>query len=154
MPTKAIAGVGTLFRRWTGTAWETVAEITNITGPSMSRETIDVTSLDTTGGFREFIPSFKDPGTVNLTMNFTQDGILAMNTDFNSALPTWYEIVLPDDSDGSSLSASKPTAILFKGLVQELPLTIPTDAQVTMDVVIKVTGSVSIHLGATTGTPV
>ena len=72
MASNATAGVGTLFRRWSGTAWVNIAEVNSITGPSMSRETIDVTSLDSTGGYREFIASFKDPGTISLNMNFTR----------------------------------------------------------------------------------
>jgi len=53
MASKAIAGVGTKFKRWNGSAWVDIAEINSITGPSMSRDTIDVTSLDSTGGYRE-----------------------------------------------------------------------------------------------------
>ena len=68
----AKAGVGTLFRRWSGTAWVNIAEINSISGPNMSRDTIDVTSLDSTGGYREFIPGFRDGGTVQLAMNFVR----------------------------------------------------------------------------------
>ena len=51
MASNAISGVGTVFLR-AGTA---LAEVNSITGPGMTRDFIDVTSLDSTSGYREFI---------------------------------------------------------------------------------------------------
>lgn len=133
--TTPIAGVGAKFQRWGGTTYADIAQVTNITGPSASREMIDVTSLDTTGGYRKFIGSFRDAGTVNLTMNFTNAQFKALKSDFESASEVGYQISLPDETN-SALG----TSVQFYGLVQELPLTIPTDAQVTVDVVIKISG--------------
>jgi len=108
----AIAGVGTQFRRWntaTGT-WDTVAEINSITGPGMTRDTIDTTALDTAGGYRTFIAGFKNAGTIALAMNFTRDTYETMLSDFESDVVQNYEIVLPD-ADNTSLE--------FQGLVTE-----------------------------------
>lgn len=132
---KPIAGVGAKFQRWSGSAYVDIAEVSNISGPSASREMIDVTSLDTTGGYRKFIGSFRDAGTINLTMNFTNAGLKQMKTDFESSTEVGYQISLPDETAGAL-----GTSIQFYGLVQELPLTIPTDAQITMDVVVKISG--------------
>ena len=140
MPSNAIAGVGTLFRRYNGTdAWVNLAEINSITGPNKSRETIDVTSLDSVGGYREFIASFRDGGTVQLAMNFTRATYELMNTDFESDATQTYEIVLPD---------SEKTSLEFIGLVTELPLSISTDDKVTADVTIKVTGQPILNSGS------
>jgi predicted secreted protein len=68
----AVAGVGTKFQRWSGSAYVSLAEVTSITGPTMTRDFIDVTSLDSTGGYREFITGFRDAGTISLNMNFTR----------------------------------------------------------------------------------
>jgi predicted secreted protein len=107
MASNAIAGVGTIFHRWDVTGdssgagtWEKIAEITNISGPDKSRETIDVTSLDSTDGYREFIGSFRDAGSVSLSMNFTRATYETMNDDYESESRQYYEIVLPD---GTSL---------------------------------------------------
>lgn len=147
---KAVAGVGAQIQKWNPdagpAAWQTIAEVTNITGPSASREMIDVTSLNTTGGYRKFIGSFRDAGTINLALNFTNDGLNTMKTDFESAAEVNYQISIKDADDdavaGETLVLG--TSLVFKGLVQEMPLTIPTDAQVTMDVVIKVTGGFDV----------
>jgi len=135
----AIAGVGTVFRRYNGTTWDVIAEVNSITGPGMTRDFIDVTSLDSTGGYREFIAGFRDGGTVVLAMNFTRANYDLMKADFESDTSVLYEIVLPDTDS---------TSVEFMGLVTELPLTIPTDDKVTIDVTIKVDGEVTVNSGS------
>lgn len=135
----ATSGVGALFRKWTGTAWADMGEVLSISGPNMSRETIDVTSLASTGGYREFIASFRDPGTVTFNMNFIRSDYDTMKTDFESDTVQDYEIVLPDTEN---------TSLEFSGLVTELPLDISGDAAVTCNVTIKVTGQVTPESGS------
>jgi len=142
MASNAVAGVGTVFNRWNGSAWVAVAEINSITGPSMSRDTIDVTSLDSTGGYREFITGFRNAGTVVLAMNFTRETYEQMLSDFEDNTIQNYQIVLPDEEN---------TGLDFEGLVSELPLTIPADDKVTADVTIQVTGKVYVSSGGSTG---
>jgi predicted secreted protein len=139
MASNAIAGVGTLFRRWSGSAWVNIAEVNSITGPSMSRETIDVTSLDSTGGYREFIASFRDAGTIVLNMNFTRTNYETMKDDFDSEDLQQYEILLPD---------SENTSFEFTGLVTELPLTIAMGNKVSMDTTIKISGEPTLNSGS------
>lgn len=139
MSSEAVSGKGTLFRRWSGTAWVNISEIKSISGPTMSRETIDVTSLDSTGGYREFIASFRDPGTITLSMIFRRDTFDTMHTDFESDTVQNYEIVLPDD---------ETTTLEFEGLVTELPLDIVPDDAVMTDVTIKITGQPTVDSGS------
>ena len=136
----AVAGKGTLFRRWNTVSaeWETIAEINTITGPGMTRDTIDVTSLDSTDGYREFIAGFRDPGTVGLSMNFTREEYEQMKTDFEDDNLKNYEIILPD---------AENTTLEFEGMVTELPLSIPPDDKITADVTIKISGSVTLNSG-------
>jgi predicted secreted protein len=144
MASNAIAGVGTKFGRWNADSsqWDYLAEVNSITGPTMTRDFIDVTSLDSTGGYREFITGFRDAGTVALSMNFTRDTYELMLADFESAIPVNYEIILPDDD---------VTSLEFLGLVTEVPLSIPTDDKVTADVTIKISGKVSMNSGTGSG---
>ena len=139
MASLGIAGVGTLFRRWDGANWVNISEIKNIGGPSMSRNTIDVTSLDSTGGYMEFIGGLKDPGGVTLAMIFRRDTYDIMKTDFENDTLKNYEIFLPD---------AEYTSFEFEGLVTELPLTIPTDDVVACDVTIKISGEVTTNSGS------
>lgn len=134
MASNAISGVGTKFFR-NGVA---VAEVVTINGPGMTREFIDVTSLDSDGGYREVIAGFRDGGTVTFNANFTRAGYDMMKDDFENDEKQIYEIVLPD---------ADVTSIEFLGLVTELPLTIPTDDKVSMDITIKVSGEVTVNSG-------
>lgn len=138
----AVAGVGTRFRRWSGSAWVDIAEINSITGPGMSRDTIDVTSLDSVGGYREFIAGFRNAGTVGLAMNFTRDTYDLMKADFEDDNLKNYEIVLSDREN---------TTLEFEGLVTELPLSIPADDKITADVTIQISGQVTVNSGASSG---
>lgn len=136
---EAISGVGTKFRRWSGTAWVDIAEITSISGPGKSRDVIDVTSLDSTGGYREFIAGFRDSGTIQLNMNFTRITYETMNDDFEDDTVQNYEILLPD---------AESTSLEFEGLVTELPMEITADDKVTNTVTIKITGKVAVNSGS------
>jgi predicted secreted protein len=141
MASSAVSGVGTKFRRWNTTTgeWEDIAEINSIEGPGKSRDTIDVTSLDSTGGYREFITGFRNPGTVTLTMNFTRVTYDLMNDDFESDVASNYEIILPD---------AEETTLEFEGLVTELPLSIPSDDKITANVTIQISGQVTVNSGS------
>lgn len=139
----ATAGVGTKFRRWNGTNWVDIAEITGITGPNKSRDTFDVTSLDSTGGYREFRGGFRDGGSVQLPMNFTRDTYDLMNADYERDDLQNYEIFLPDD---------EATSFEFEGLVTELGLGVPVDDKISADVTIKISGKVVTNSGSGSGT--
>jgi predicted secreted protein len=139
MPSLAVAGVGTIFQRWSGAAWVAISEINQITGPGMTRDTIDVTSLSSTGGYREFIAGFRNPGTVTFSMNFIRSNFELFKTDFESNTLGNYRIVLPDPEN---------TSVEFIGLVTELPLTIPADDKITVDVTIQLSGPIDMDSGA------
>ena len=138
----AFSGIGTKFYRWssTSTEWQAIAEITSITGPGMSRETIEVTSLDTTGGYRQYISGLREGGTVSLSMNFTRATYEQMKDDFEDDDNQFYKIALPDTVE---------TSLEFEGLVMELPLTVDPGDRVTADVDIQISGKVELYDGST-----
>lgn len=131
MSSNAFSGVGTVFKRNS----VAVAEVNSITGPNKSRGTIDVTSLDSTGGYKEFIGAFRDGGTVSLNMNFTRDGYDDFNDDFESETLQTYSIELAD---------AGITTFSFSGLVTDLGMAIPLEDKVSSDVSIKVSGQVTL----------
>jgi predicted secreted protein len=138
MTTEAIAGVGAQFKRGDGESNESftaVSEVNSIAGPTMTRNFIDVTSLDSTGGYREFITGFRDAGEITLNMNFTRDGYDAMKDDFESDSSRNYQIVMPDTGE---------TTFEFAALVTSIPLDIPTDDKITATVTLKLSGQVTM----------
>lgn len=73
MTTQARIGHGTLFKIGNGATPEvftTVAEVTSITPPGMSRDAIDATHEESPGAWREFVGGLKDGGEVQLELNF------------------------------------------------------------------------------------
>lgn len=138
MASSAFSGVGTQFLRGDGAsveAFTAIAEINSISGPSLSRDTIDVTSLDSTGGYREFIASFRDGGEITLNMNFTPSGFDGMKDDFEYDLTWNYRIILGN---------AAATQFDFAGLVTSIGLAVPMDDKVTQDVTIKISGTVTM----------
>ena len=133
MSSNAMTGQGTIFNRNEAP----MAEINSISGPGMSRETIDVTVLATTSGYRRKIGSLRDAGSLSLNMNFTYATYALMKTDFEDEDPQDYEIVLPDG-----------TSLAFKGLVTELPLDIPVGDKITADVTIEIDDTVTLTVAS------
>jgi len=129
----AVISVGTKFYKETASLTYTpIAEITAIDGPSVSRDTIDVTSLDSTGGYKEYVPGFRDSGEISLTMNFTATTYEIMLDDFESDNLINYKIETPDRSTWT-----------FSGYVTELSLSASTGDKITSNVTIKISGPVT-----------
>ena len=131
MSSDAFAGVGTVFKR--GVVG--IAEIVSITGPNLTRGTIDVTNLDSTNGYREFIAAFRDSGEVVLSMNFTMATWQDFKDDFDDDDPVTYTIVLPN---------TEATEFSFGALITALGMAIPFDDKVSSDVTLKIDGELSI----------
>lgn len=128
---EAITGQGTIFSRNS----VPIGEINSIEGPTKSRETIEVTRLEDTDGYRQYIGGLREPGTVTLSMNFTRENYDLLNTDYESDEVQEYTIALPDDDQ---------TTFTFNGLVTELPLSVPIGDKITCDVTIQISGKVNI----------
>lgn len=139
MASSAISSMGVMFYRWAAaTKWSAIAEISAVDGPSKSRETIEVTSLGSIGGYKEFIPDLRDGGSISITMNYTRATYALMNADFESNTVQTYLIAIPDVEN---------THLEFRGLVTELPFSANVGDKITSNVTIKVTGKVYIFSG-------
>ena len=143
MASNAISGVGTKIYRKAAGQWLPMAEVNSISGPGMSRETIDVTSLDSNAGYREFISGIRDAGTVSLSMNFTNDTYSQAKADFESDVANEYKIVVNNPTK---------TTLQFSGLVTELPLIVEVADKISADVTIKISGAVTLTDGIPTPT--
>ncbi len=130
MSTQAITGQGTKFK----IGISDIAEINSISGPTMSRETIDVTVLSDTDGYRKFIPGLRDPGTISLDMNFTEAGWKEMKDLFESDEESAFSIELPPGANSTTIS--------FSGFVTECPIEIPIGDKITASVTIQISGEV------------
>jgi len=132
---QGIAGIGTVINRWDGSQWVPIANINSASGPGSERTTIDVTTLDSTGGYREFITGLRDGGEFTFGMNFVVAGYLIMKDDFEDDDLQQYSVIFPDTSN---------TTLVFDGIVTALPIDIPLDDKITCNVTIKISGEIDV----------
>ena len=77
MATGAKIGHGSIFAIGDGGSPEVftaLAEVTALTGPNMTKDSIDATHMASPERYREFVGGLKDPGEVTVTMNFVPGG--------------------------------------------------------------------------------
>lgn len=142
MTTAAIWAYGSILQIGDGAVSENfsaIAEITELTPPSMSRDDIDVTSHQSSDGYREFISGLRDGGEVSfkanwLPTNSTQDGTTGVLESFNDNVNHNWKVILP----------STLITISFVGFVTEFNPDLPIDAQADLSCTIKVSGKPTV----------
>lgn len=100
MSTNAIAGQGSQLKRGDGHSPElfvAIAEITRIQQSGKKADFEDATNMDSSGAYREYVPTFLDSGEVSFDANLiaadnTQGLVLS---DFNSRRKGNWQITLP-----------------------------------------------------------
>lgn len=129
----AISGFGTLIKRNA----VTVAEVYDIGGPGLSRDTIEVTHHQSPNRWKEFIKSLKDGGEVTFSINYkptdtTHNVAAGVLGDFanDTTVDTW-SLVFPD---------SGATTWSFPGILTNFEPTEPIDDRLSADITIKVSG--------------
>ncbi len=136
----ALGAFGTLLKRGDGggsEAFTTIAEVTALSGPTLTRETIDVTHHGSASQHREHIGSLKDSGDVSFSINWQPDlnsaaghGVTnGLLKDYKDATRRNFQVVWPDTSS---------TTFAFTGVITSLSPTAPIDGALTADVTIKV----------------
>jgi len=139
----AVSGFGTKLN-WDGVDLD---ELTSISGPSQSLDTIDVTSHDSTSAFKEFVNGLLDGGEISFEGNFVSgdsDGQIAMHTDFQAGSvktwiikhPAWVE------------SSHEYPQITGSGYVTSFALSYPHDGKISVSGTIKVTGKPTLTVTA------
>lgn len=121
-------------------AFTAVAEIKDIDGPNLTRDSIETTSQDSTDGWREYIPGWRDGDTITVQANWlpsdaTHDGTTGMLSHFNDDDNHNYQIVTP--------TAVNKT-IAFAGHITGMPISIPMENQGQIEFQIKISGAVNI----------
>ena len=145
MPGKAAFGAILSFGTATGTATTaTLTNVTNISGFDGESETIDVTSHDSAGSYREKVASFLDLGQVTVDFNFdaaqtthraTSGGILWLR---DQRLTVPWKLTLP---------GTPVHSVTFQGFVKSVPIDLPFDDKQSGSITIETTGSATWTYG-------
>ena len=101
-----IAAFGTILQRGNAAAptevFTTIAQVTNIGGPSLSQETIDVTTHSSAGAFREKVGGLLDGGEITLDINFGptepthKEAVGGLLKDYTDRSVNNYKLIFPD----------------------------------------------------------
>ena len=109
-----------------------IGNISNITN-TQTRDSIDITTMDSADKFREFIAGLADAGELTFTVNY--DGSAAgtandLNTAYQAGTSETWTVTFPDTS----------TWVAPGGFITSLGHAIPVDDKITQDVTIKLSG--------------
>lgn len=140
--TNALSAFGTLLKLGDGNVvpgpevFATIAEVTDIGGPSMSTDTIDVTNHSSPGAVKEFLMGLLDAGEVSFTVNFmpgnaTHDEATGLIAEWLSRNVSNWKLVWP---------TTPAEAVGFKAGVTGIDFSAPTDEQLSADITLKVSG--------------
>lgn len=100
----AISGFGTLLKIGDGGGTEvftTIAEVKDISGPSFSADTVELTTHSSSGAWKEKLPTLLDAGEITLDINFiptnaTQSQSTGLLRDFKNRTKRNFQLVWPD----------------------------------------------------------
>lgn len=135
----ALEAMGTSLQYGNGATPEvftSVAEITDMGGPSMKRDAIETTHHQTTSHYRTFLPGLRDGGEVTFSINVdfsltSQDELTGLVAQYNNDVAHNYRILYPQ-------SASEGWA--FSGFLIGIDLKNPIDDKISGDVTLKISG--------------
>lgn len=132
----ALDAFGTKLQYHDGSIFVDVAEVHNISGPSVSRDSIETTHHGSTGGFREYTPGLRDGGEVSIDINWLP---------VNGSHEAIYTQLTSGQSSNSQYRISFPTTpattFTFSGHVTGFEASAPIDDRLTASVTIKVSGA-------------
>ena len=142
----AYIGRGTLLQRGDGggpEAFTTVAEVLNISGPSISRDAVDVTTMDSPDQYREFIGGLLDGGEVTFDVVYDPvdptiepvAGLLSELALVSGQAATNWQLVFSDPAS---------TTWAFPAIVTGIEPAESIDDKVMLSVTLKISGKVTL----------
>ena len=137
----ATRGIGTTIKSGT----QKIGSLTSIGGIEITADTMDVTDLDSEGGYRKFIKTFRDGGEVPLEGFFDAEdtGQAAMQASIDSDDEEEYTIDFPTNPKASWT---------FKGIVTGFKVgDIELDGAIAFAATIKVSGKPELSMGTVAG---
>lgn len=84
----------------------TVAEVTSISGPNLTADTLDVTNHSSTNRYREFIQGLRDGGEITIEGNYTTASSALIVTQLNTATAVTVTVDLPTTPSTTRFTAS------------------------------------------------
>lgn len=127
-------GFGTILARETATpgTFAAIANVTALSPPGLSRETLDVTAHDSPNGYMEFLGGLKDPGEVSFDVNYDPEQHDALVADFEDQAIN-YKVTFPNG-----------TTWTFPAILTGFEPDAPYDDKLSASISLKVSGKPTI----------
>lgn len=136
-----IDAFGTELRRGDGATptevFTAIGHVTNIGGPSLSKEAYDVTTHGSPDQYREFIPGLKDGGEVSLDLNYDPAVHDPVPLGFDDTTLSNYELEFPDGS-----------LFEFTAFLMDFEPEAPHDDKLSLSLTFKVSGKPTFTAGS------
>ncbi len=115
----------------------TIAEVTNLSGPTETLELIEATHMESPGARKEYIPSLLDSGEMTFDLNFLPGDANqnALRDDMNARAKTNYQLVWTDLAS---------TTYAFAGYVTNHGKTSQINDKLSAAVTVKITGDITV----------
>lgn len=140
MTTAATAAFGTILTR----NGKPIAELTNIGDIELSQEFIDVTTHDSTGGYREFVAAkIREAGEVVVEGNFLAsdtDGQIGLKDDLEEGTVQNFVITFPEG-----------TSWTFTAVVSKFSISSPLEKQMGFSATLKIAGKPTLATSSSIG---
>ncbi len=122
------------------TSWTAIGNIMSITGPSQARDPIEISTMDSTSKFREFVPGMLDAGEITVDVNY--DGSAAGEANALDGLFTQsnYTFGISFGDNATSTVVTNNSYWFSGGFMTALGHAIPFDDKITQPITIKLSG--------------
>lgn len=127
-----------------GSTFTDIAEATAILVPETQVDYKDVTSLDSAGGFREYIPGLKDAGEVSIPCNYTTAVYTAAEGYRAAGTLITFKTTLPLEAGQSTTG----DVFEFSGYVSPLLETNEVGEPIGLSINVRTSGPVSFTAGS------
>lgn len=132
-------GFGTALARGNGATPEvftTIAGVTSIEGPGLTRKVLDVTAHDSPNKYMQFIGGLKDPGDVLIDVNYQPSAHDTLVDDLDATAPINYRLTFPNGAIWA-----------FPAVMKEFKPKAPYDNKLSAVISFKVSGKPAITPG-------
>lgn len=102
-----------------GVAYTALAEVRSLAVPAVEIEYLDATTLDSSGGFREYVAGLKDPGEITVEMGYTSDIYEAAIGYQAAGAPIHFKTTLPLETGQSTTGDVFEFTALVRPVMQQ-----------------------------------
>lgn len=124
-----------------GSAYTEIPECRGIPVPTKTQEYPEVTSLDSTNGYREFIAGLKDPGELSFEANYTEAGMTLI--EGLDGVLAYVRVTFPQQPS----QTSSGDVFTFRAFLTATPQANDVGAPVTMTIQARVSGARTFTAG-------